>query len=124
MPKLNFVIIAERAIVNEKNNNLDIFGIFDTVFAPGFPAVHPFVSIITNKELESGTHKEYFILKKDGQIIYTSPEHSYEVALNAKRHQFIFNVNNLPLPEPGEYTVEIYLDKQFLGASYFLAAKK
>jgi len=121
MPKLNFIIISDSAEISSEENKLSIFGAFDSISASDFPAVHPSLTIVVNMEIKVGHYTESFKIKNEkDQIIL---EDSMEFDAKQQRHQFIHHINNLELQATGQYTVEIYVDNELLGSTYFLAKK-
>ena len=94
-------------------------GVFDTISAASFPAVHKELTIVANIEKEGGTHREFFQLKKKKELIFRGDEVTFNGT--RPRHQFVHHLENIPLSEEGKYEVEIYVDDALIGHTYFSA---
>lgn len=116
----NFILVCDSAI---SNNKLDVLGVFDSIYATGFPAIHQRMSIVVNLEVESTeqnqSHVESFRILYGGEEI-TTLETSFTPTKS--RHQFIHNIQNVSLPNEGKYTVEISINGSPIGETYFLVS--
>lgn len=123
-PKQNFLIICDKAEL-DKDNKLNIIGVFDSINADGFPAVHSELAIIANFNLDKGKHREYFIIEDDsGNELISNRSDQVEIDTTKDRHQFIHKIQNLLLPREGKYNVKIFIDGNEVGNNYFYAKLK
>ena len=121
MAKINFIIFCND-VKQEANKNLNAMGIFDTIVAEKFPAVHKQMFVVVNFDISSGPHKEFFKISRNGEAVLTSEEFDFNVP--GDKHQFIHRIDGLNLPEPGKYKVEIFIDGKLEGDNYFLVGNK
>lgn len=120
MPKLNFIVFCDEAKLTD--NKLDMRGVFDSIYAEGFPAIHKNLDIVVNFDVEKGqSGTEFFVIRKDGgEPILTSQKF---IVTGAKaKQQLIHKVQGLNLPKSGKYVVEIYVDDKIIGSNYFMAS--
>ena len=120
--KLNFILVCDKAEKVSEGGKFNFFGVFDTIYADKFPAIHKGMAIVANIEKESGEHEEFFQIKKGNQVIGKGG--IVKFAGQRPRHQFVHNVEDIPLPEEGKYEIEIYVDDKLVGKSYFYAKIK
>lgn len=113
--KINNLLVADKIYKDPNTQKLNIEGIFDTVYAKSFPALHKQLFVLTNF---SGPNKKYkyHILAKYGSKIVMESELIIDKKIG-KEHNIITELNNIPLFEPGEYIFEVELDKQSIKKS-------
>ena len=117
--KLNFILFCDKAELITKGGKTNLFGVFDTIYADRFPAIHEKMTIAVNIDKESGKHREFFLIKKDGSVV--GKGEVLEFNGEKPRHQFLHTVSDIPLPKEGMYEVEIYIDDQLVGSASFFA---
>jgi len=119
--KTNFLIMCDNAYLDE-NKKLNINGVFDAIFSPGFPAINKGMFVVVNFELPEGPHVEFTKIKKGSWEIKT-PKTPITKERSGK-HQFIHNFSNIVFPEEGEYSVEVYVDSQLIASDILHIIKK
>lgn len=120
MIKQNFVIICDNAYM-DKNQRLNIEGVFDSIFAKDFPAVHKTLFIVSNFDIVPDKYTEHFVITGPDRSKFVSEEYSVDV--KKEKHQFVQRLNNLELKAAGKYTVEIFINGDCVGSNYFYAKK-
>lgn len=124
MIKLNFIILSDSAEISPTQNKLNVLGAFDSMFSADFPTVLPALAITVNMEIDEGPHTEHYVIKnEENAVIEDGPRSEFNVEVEKRRHQFIHTINNLRLQAEGKYTVEIYVDGDLQGSTYFLAKR-
>ena len=118
MSRLNFIIVCDEAEIVGEKKKLNISGVFDSIYSEGFPALHAFLTVVVNFEIEPGQHSHTITIKQDQNEVFKL---SRDFNSENPRHQFIHRIENLPLPGPGKYTIDAYLDGALVGNSYFFA---
>ena len=102
----------------EYNGKLVIVGTFNYIQAEHFPIMYPEFALVARilfDESEKGKHHIEFSIKKDGKDVFIMPP-GYLDADNtqAKGRDSVINVivkgNNVPITEPGIYTVSLKVD--------------
>src|SRR5438445_2206847 len=108
------------AATNE-NEKLYLLGAFDTIYTQQLPAVHPQCSIalrVTFSHEDEGQHKlRLNFVDADGHSIWPSTiDIPVQVVLPADSHfltrNFVVNIQQLKLENPGLYSTDISLDDQ------------
>jgi len=109
--------------VNEtKDSKLNVLGIFDTVFAPSFPATHAQLQLVVSIEFaaaECGTERELTVdfVDQDGRsVVRTSQPFTLPPGIGADRliHNSILLVQGLPLPHEGMFEFFVLVDNNQL----------
>lgn len=112
MGKLDFLIICEKAFSTEGSKNLNLIGIFDVIYAAGFPATHPMFSVVYKVTSKAGDkHEANLSIKKGALNLFESI-----VKFNDPSFQFIQNFVNVNFPEQGIYNIELSLDGNLVGS--------
>jgi len=103
----------------DENGKLNLLGAFDLIYTQQLPAVRPQCSIalrVTFDQEEEGDHKlRLNFVDADGQPVMPNVvEIPIKVVLPADSHfgtrNFIVNIQQLKLPSPGLYSVDVLLD--------------
>ena len=109
-PALLYSIVCDD-VRREENGKFILLGLFETIGAREFPAVHPILFVVNGWIGGVGTFRQYSrILDPQGQEIARDQETSFQLANLKARHSVIARFNNLELPAAGEYAIEILLD--------------
>jgi hypothetical protein len=109
-PALLYSIVCDD-VRREENGKFILLGLFETIGAREFPAAHPTLFVVNGWIGGAGTFRQYSrILDPQGQEIARDQETSFQLANLKARHSVIARFNNLELPTPGEYAVEILLN--------------
>jgi uncharacterized protein DUF6941 len=97
---------------------LSILGVFDTIFAPQVPAVHPHCSVALRMrfaKIESGAHKlTLHIVDEDGKLVIPTIEGAFNVEMPANSEMasanLVLNIGQLKLESYGEYGINLAID--------------
>lgn len=112
---------------NDYNGKLVIVGTFNNIFAQSFPAIHQAFTIVAkmafDKEEIDGNHLfRIYIRNSDEEISLLDTGHQNLIlahrAGNKIYSNIIFNVNNIMLPNDGEYTVNLEVDNKLASQTY------
>lgn len=110
--KHEFLIVCEKAFTTEISRNLNIIGIFDTIYAPGFPAQHPEFNIVSKLKVEDSKEYEAKVSIRKGSLNLAELTLPF---IGAESNNLIFKFVNLNFPEAGEYTVVLNVNDKELG---------
>ena len=111
---------------SDYQGKLCVLGVFDTIGAKQFPAVHPQCSVALRlllREEDRGTHKlQVFFINPDGQYLIPaaqSPNIDFDVpALPPEAfflsRNFVLHFQGLPLPQPGQYEIRVLINGKTL----------
>ena len=109
-PALLYSVLCDD-VRREENGKFILVGLFETIGAREFPAVHPTLFIINGWIAGVGTFRQYSrILDPAGQEIAQDQETTFQLSTLKSRHSVIARFNSLELPQPGEYAVEVMLN--------------
>ncbi len=97
---------------------LNLLGVFDTIYAAQFPAVHPQCSIAVRANfvrIEEGHHKvKINFVDADGRFVMPGIEIPVHVAMPADSglavRNTIVNIQQLRFDRPGQYSIDIAFD--------------
>ena len=127
---LKFAIVCDNAFTDPEGR-LNIIQVFDTIFAPNFPAIHPRLSIVTSYSLDKGDNKteEYKQLLKIVNTKTGKEMFKLERAIkpNAGRDsyvQYIANIVGVTFPNEGRYEVLTQLNEKDFGTVASISVNK
>ena len=109
---------------NDSQGKLNILGAFDTLATTKLPAAYYQCCIalrMTFDKGEEGAHKlKINIVDEDGKPVMPSIEIGVEIAVPDETmflsRNFILNIQQLTLPRPGLYSIDIFVDNQQKGS--------
>jgi hypothetical protein len=109
-PTLLFSVLCDD-VRREDNGKFILIGLFETIGAKKFPAIHPTLYIMNCWISGLGTFKQRSrIIGKDGNILAEDDETTFELKDLKVKHRVIARFNNLKFDMPGEYSVEVLLN--------------
>ncbi len=99
---------------------LSILGVFDTIFAPQLPAIHPYCSVALRMrftKIESGSHKlTLHIVDDDGKMIIPALEGAFGVEMPSNSEiasaNLVLNLGQLKFNNYGEYSINLAIDSR------------
>lgn len=112
--KLSLAVVADAAHVDQ-NQKLTVFGVFDTIVASAFPAVHPSMTLALRFAVEhrdSGkTHDVRIrLLTEDGAVMIEGSAQLQIAPVGVGAlvsPSLAITINGLVLPGPGRYHFEV-----------------
>jgi hypothetical protein len=116
---LNIEIFTLCDAATEYHGRLNILGVFDTIFAPRMPAMHPYCSValrIRFGMIEQGEHRlRLHIVDDDGNLVVPPIEGALNVALPANSQiasaNLVLNLGQLQFMSYGEYAINLAIDE-------------
>lgn len=115
--KIKFAIICESAFTDSEGR-LNIIQTFNIIRASSFPAIHPKLAVVTNIELESKeisaetiSQSTEIVHRGSGKMLAKSEPVNMKVS-QKKNVQFISNFIGLRFDKPGEYDINLVIDKR------------
>jgi hypothetical protein len=109
-PHLNFTLLCDD-VRQEMGGKISLMGIFENVYAPLFPAIHP--RLATVNEWSDGIGEFDAILRivaPDRKTILREAATRLKLVDARYRHRDISIHLNIEFREPGTYWIESYLD--------------
>ncbi len=114
---VKLALLADGANVS-REGKLNLFGIFDTIFARTFPTTHPQMQLVIRFEAaphEGGSTRnvEVQFVDNDNEVLFRLPG-----AMTVQQRSFgdtvrmdhILTLNNVQLPHAGHYHFQVLLD--------------
>ena len=109
-PALLYSVLCDD-VRREDNGKFILLGLFETIGAREFPAAHPTLFVVNGWIAGAGKFSQYSrILDPSGHELARDRETLFELANLKSRHSVIARFNNIELPQPGEYAVEVLLN--------------
>ena len=115
---LNIEIFTLCDAAADYQGRLNILGVFDTIFAAQFPAVHPFCSValrIRFPSIEQGEHQlKMHIVDDDGTLLMPPLEGKFKVEMPGNSRMgainLVLNLGQLRFAKLGEYSIDLAID--------------
>ncbi|MBN1871857.1 MAG: hypothetical protein JW800_04715 [Candidatus Omnitrophica bacterium] len=121
-PHLLFSILCDD-VRREDNGKFMLIGLFETIGAKKFPAIHPTLYIMNCWIGGLGTFRQKSrIVTKEGALITEDKESPFVLRDLKAKHRIIARFNNLKFDTAGEYAVEVLLNGE-LKVRYPLVVK-
>lgn len=109
-PALLYSVLCDD-VRREDNGKFILLGLFETIGAREFPAVHPALFIVNGWIGGVGSFRQYSrILDPSGQELARDQETAFVLNSLKARHSIIARFNALELSQAGEYAVEVLLN--------------
>jgi hypothetical protein len=120
--QITLAVLADAANLS-REGKLNILGVFDAIYAPKFPVVHPKLQVVLRLaagvgETAGRKHLELHLIDADGRKLLQLGGELVLPELRAGEPFLasqIITLNNLRLERPGEYRFDIFADGRLLG---------
>lgn len=123
---LEFLLLADDAIIDEKTGKLSIIGVFERISTPNFPAMHPTFKVVSQFSIDDREH--VFSLKvvdpEKNKVLTSGGDTTFKREPDASSHRFITSVNNIIFDGPGRYDVVAYIDGKEAARTSLIVEKK
>jgi hypothetical protein len=114
-PTLSYTLLCDD-VRQELGGKFSLMGLFETIFAGTFPALHPRFAIVNEW---TGGKGEFIakirLLGPDKEQVLSESESKLVLYSETQRHRDIAVRFNTAFPAPGTYWVEILLDNERIG---------
>ncbi len=109
-PTLLFSILCDD-VRREDNGKFILIGLFETIGARKFPAIHPTLFIMNCWTSGTGSFRQKSrIINKNGDILAEDKETIFSLRDLKAKHRIIARFNNIKFDSPCEYAVEVLLN--------------
>lgn len=109
-PSLLYSVLCDD-VRREDNGKFLLLGLFETVGAREFPAVHPTLFVVNGWIGGAGVFRQYSrLLDSEGREIARDRETEFHLANLKARHSVIARFGNVEFTRPGDYAVEVLLN--------------
>ena len=121
MPPNPFVksfLIADIVLQDRVTGKWSVIGVFDQVYAPKFPCVHPTVAIYVRLTDAQGRYRVRIEFRDEQEKIVATFE-GIEIAVEDRLRgvEFGFTTHGLRLEKPGRYQFQLYLNDDYAMAA-------
>lgn len=113
MPRLVFALCCQSTSIDSRTNNVSIFHIIEQLQFQGFPAILPFLEIVTLWQREPDQLQAFTqrvrLLNPEGGVV---GEHEIPVIMEQSRHRVFEQIQGLPFQRAGTYTFEVSIRRE------------
>ncbi len=110
VPTLLFSVMCDD-VRREDNGKFILIGLFETIGAKKFPAIHPALFIMNCWTSGIGNFRQRSrIISKNGDILAKDRETTFALQDLKAKHRVIARFNGLKFDSAGEYAVEVLLN--------------
>ena len=110
VPTLLFSVMCDD-VRREDNGKFILVGLFETIGAKKFPAIHPTLFIMNCWTSGIGNFRQRSrIISKNGDILAEDRETTFALQDLKAKHRVIARFNGLKFDSAGEYAVEVLLN--------------
>lgn len=109
-----FFVLCEDYQVDDRQRP-SIINMYDSIFAPEFPATHQLLKYAANLEIidpKSADNIEITLklTDPDGETVFESPAQQAEIVPNMKEQIIgsVFDIQMVPFSQPGRYTATLW----------------
>jgi hypothetical protein len=109
-PKLNYTILCDD-VRQELGGKFSLMGLFESIYANSFPAVHPRLAIVNEWTGGKGDFKLTIrLLASNKKEVLSESESTMSLYSEGQRHRDIAVRFNTTFSSPGTYWIEMLLD--------------
>jgi hypothetical protein len=114
-PRLNYTLLCDD-VRQEMGGKFSLMGLFESIYANTFPALHHRFAIINEWTGGKGEFTvKIRLLAPDGQQVISESETKINLFNETQRHRDISIRNNTTFKTPGTYWIETLLDNERAG---------
>jgi hypothetical protein len=121
MPPTPFIksfLIADSVIQDRATGKWSVVGIFEQIFAPTFPCIHPIVSIYVKLTDAIGRYRVRIEFRDaDDKVVSDFKGLEIEVQDRLRGGEFGVTTHGLPLQKPGRHQFSLYLNEEFAASA-------
>lgn len=118
-PVVKSFLVADGVIQDRATGKWSVIGIFDRIFAPQFPCVHPMVAIYVKLADALGryTVRVEFRDAEEDRCVSAFEGIDLEVKDRLQGVEFGISTHGLPLQKPGRYLFQLFLNEEYCASS-------
>ncbi len=118
-PRLKYFIQCDD--VRNEHGKFSAFGIFDTIYSLFFPATHPRFYLLVGFIGEEGSYPLDVQIRTPEQKTIAEVRGQLQIATSNQVANVLFCFEKFPLVTPGQYTITLFLEGDFLAEFPFFA---
>lgn len=110
-------LIADAVIQDRATGKWSVVGIFDHLYAPSFPCVHPTLAIYVKLADAQGRYRVKIEFRNaEDRVVSSFDKIQIEVEDRLRSLGFGVTTHGLPLEKPGRYQFQLFLNDEYLAA--------
>jgi hypothetical protein len=111
-PKLSYTLLCDD-VRHELGGKFSLMGLFESIYANHFPAIHPRFAIVNEWTGGKGEFKVRIrLLSTNKQDVLSESEAALSLFSETQKHRDISVRFNTTFPSPGTYWIEMLLDSE------------
>lgn len=117
-PVVKAFLISDSVIQDRTTGKYSVIGIFDRIYSPNFPCMHPTVAVYIRLADAFGRYRGR-IEFRDAQDQVISSYDGIELEVKERGHvvEFGFTTQMLPLQKPGKYQFQLYFNGEYAASA-------
>jgi hypothetical protein len=117
-PNVKAFLIADAVIQDRATGKWSVVGIFDRIFAPQFPCVHPSLAMYVKLSDAVGRYRVRVEFRDgDDKVVSGFEGIDLEVKDQLQSVDFGIPTHGLPLEKPGRYQFQLYFNGEYVTAA-------
>lgn len=115
-----FFVLCENYLVDEKQRP-SIINMYDSIFAPEFPATHQLLKYVGNIEIQQPKAVDHIHLQlklegANGDVVFESPVQEAKIVPNMDDQIIgaVFDMQMVPFPEAGRYSASLIVNDKVI----------
>lgn|SRR2546422_6806857 len=117
-PVITSFLIADAVIQDRLTGKWTVVGIFDKIYGPAFPCVHPTLALYLKFADAQGRYRVRVEFRdEDDKVVCAREGIEFEVKDRLHGGDFGVTTHGLPLQKPGRYQFQLYLNDQFAASA-------
>ena len=117
LPQIQYMLACEN-VTQDMAQNLTFSGVLETLGASAFPTMTPsFYVVFGIQNVLPGVYTaRVSIAHSDSNVLMNQELNEIAVTSKQERARFVIGLRNFAWPEPGRYTVKLYIRNEVIGA--------
>lgn len=117
-PVIRSFLIADAVLQDRLTGKWSVIGIFDKIYGPAFPCVHPSLALYLRFADAQGRYRVRVEFRDaDGKVICAREGIEFEAKDQLQDGDFGLTTHGLPLERPGRYQFRLYLNDEFAASA-------
>ncbi len=119
-----FFVLCENYMVDDKQRP-SIINMYDSIFAPEFPATHQLLKYAGNIEIKNPktvnhVHLQLKLEGPDDDLVFESPVQDAQIVPNLDDQIIgaVFDMQMVPFPKAGRYTASLIVNNEVIDAHH------
>lgn len=117
------ILLCDQIIVDERSKKKTLVGVFDLIYARGFPIIHRPLSVyvrLTDAEGQYQFRMDYVQIKTD-KLLGRAEISTISIADRLKTHELVMEFPPIEIPDQGDYEFRLWANNRYIGRAKFTA---